>query len=78
MPMYKDHGVVASGLSLADRGKPGRYVPFASVFTWIGGQFRITRQFMWSELEMPSVETAKAAAQRLAQRAIDRGDIGLV
>ena len=78
MPLYKDHGVIASGLSLADRGKPGCYVPFASVFTWIGGQFRITRQFAWTELELPSVEAAKEAAQRLAQRAIDRGDIGIV
>ena len=76
--MYKDHGVVTSGLSLADRGKPGRYVPFASVFTWIGGHFRVTRQFMWNELELPSAEAAKDVAQRLAQRAIDRGDIGVI
>ena len=75
--MYKDHGVIANGLSLADRGKPGRYVPFASVFTWTGGQFQITRQFMWDDMELASVEAAKDTAQRLAQRAIDRGDIGL-
>jgi hypothetical protein len=78
MPMYKEHGVIANGLSLADRGKPGCYVPFASVFTRIDGQFQITRQFMWSELELPSVEAAKDTAERLAQRAIDRGDIGQV
>lgn len=75
MPMYKDFGVLANGLSLADRGKPGRYVPFASVFAWVGGSFRVAWQATWNELELPSVESAKHAAQRLAQRAIDRGEV---
>jgi hypothetical protein len=76
MPIYKDHAVIASGLSLADRGKPGRYIPFASVFTWIAGTLRLTRQYMWEELEMGSMDAAKVIAQRLAQRAIDRGEAG--
>lgn len=76
MPMYKDYGVVASGLSLADRGRPGHYIPFASVFTWSEGAFRLARQFAWTDEEQTSADAAKAMAQRLAQRAIDCGEVG--
>ena len=75
MPMYKDYGVLSSGLSLADRGRPGRYVPFASIFAWTNGAFRLARQFTWIELEEPTADAAKATAQELAQRAIDCGDV---
>ena len=75
MPVYKDYGVLSSGLSLADRGRPGHYVPFASVFVWTEGCFRLVRQFTWDDLEQPSAEAAKAAAELLAQKAIDCGDV---
>ncbi|MEO6929622.1 MAG: hypothetical protein ABI190_10700 [Casimicrobiaceae bacterium] len=76
MPLYKDFGVISSGLSLADRGRPGRYIPFASIFAWSHGAFRLARQFAWSELEQTSADAAKATAEQLAQRAIDCGDVG--
>ncbi len=72
MPLYKDFGVLASGLSLADRGKPGRYVPFASVFAWNDGCFRLARQFTWHEHEAASADAAAVAARRLVEQAIDR------
>ncbi|HEY7901905.1 MAG TPA: hypothetical protein VIH36_00515 [Casimicrobiaceae bacterium] len=75
MPMYKDYGVVSSGLSLADRGRPGAYVPFASVFAFRDGYFQLARQFTWDDLEQPSAAAAKATAELLAQRAIDCGDV---
>ena len=75
MPMCKDYGVLASGLSLADRGRPGMYMPFASVFVWSDGYFRLTRQFTWSDLEQPTADAAKATAELLVQRAIDCGDV---
>ena len=58
MPMYKDYGVLSSGLSLADRGRPDAYVPFASVFAFRDGCFRLARQFTWSDLEQPSADAA--------------------
>jgi hypothetical protein len=75
MPMYKDYGVLSSGLSLADHGRPGMYIPFASVFVWSDGYFRLARQFTWSDLEQPTADAAKATAELLVQRAIDCGDV---
>lgn len=75
MPLYKEYGVLASGLSLAERGRPGAYVPFASVFTWNDGCFRLARQFTWDDLEQPTAEAAKVTADALVRRAIDCGDV---
>jgi hypothetical protein len=75
MPLYKEYGVLASGLSLAERGRPDAYVPFASVFTWNDGCFRLTRQFTWDDLEQPTAEAAKITADALVRRAIDCGDV---
>ncbi len=75
MPLYKDYGVLSSGLSLAERGRPGYYVPFASIFCWSDGAFRLARQFAWDDFEQPSADAAKATATLLAQRAIDCGEV---
>jgi len=71
MPIYKDYAVLASGLSLADRGKPGRYVPFASLLACGGGVLRLARQLTWLEHETASADSAKRAAERLARQLID-------
>lgn len=76
MSMYKDYGVLASGLSLADRGRPGHYIPFASVFVWSEGVFRLARQFTWIDLEQPTEDAARTTAEMLAHKAIDCGDVG--
>ncbi len=75
MPMYKNCGIVVCAVSLADKGKPGAWVPFASVVAWVGGSFRLAWQATWVDLELPSFEAAKAMAQKLAQRAIDSGEV---
>jgi hypothetical protein len=76
MPLYKNYGVIASGMSLEDQGKPGRYVPFASVFSWKDdGSFTLARQYTWSEVELESADAARVHAQRLAQQAIDGGEV---
>lgn len=75
MPMYKDCGVLPTALSLADRGRPGSYVPVASVLMWSAGRLRLVRQFIWSDFVQPSAYAAKATAQLMAQRAIDCGEV---